>query len=132
MAQTKIKLNDRKKSTYATKRKIQGGKPTEKRLKTYKPLKSPSPSILEEFDDQTGKLNYDNDETMDCDTNEDPKYIVRYFHGSLSTFLLFQIPETLNSDTHQFVKTSASFTYGGQHGIWYALGFCSLSCGNSK
>ena len=92
----------------------------------------PSPSTSEEIDEQTGKLNYDNDETVYCDTNKDPQYSVCYFHGSSSTFLLFQIPETLNSDTHQFVKTSAPFTYGGQHGIWYALGFCSLSCGKSK
>ena len=80
MAQTKINLRDRKKSTYATKRKIQGGKPTKKRLKTYKSLKSPSPSTSEEIDDQTGKLNDDNYETVDCDTNEDPQYIVCYFH----------------------------------------------------
>ena len=41
VAQTKIKLNDRKKSTYATKRKIQSGKPTKKRLKHTSQSKVP-------------------------------------------------------------------------------------------
>ena len=39
---------------------------------TQKPLKSTS----EEFDDQTGNLGDDNDETIDCDTNEDSQYAI--------------------------------------------------------
>ena len=76
MVRTKIKLSDRKKCTYATKRKIQGNKPTKKRLKTYKPPKSHSPTTSAEFDDETGKFSDDKDEIMDCDSNEDLQYAI--------------------------------------------------------
>ena len=48
----------------------QGGNPTKKRLKTYKQLRNHSQAH------QTGNLSDDNDETMDCDTKEDPQFAI--------------------------------------------------------
>ena len=43
-------------------------------LKNIQATQKPLTSTSEEFNDQTGNLGDDNDETIDCDTNEDPQY----------------------------------------------------------